>query len=216
MTVSYYDDNDYNVARATNSTVGASTRIEENADLTWGDYRPEFSSAITSNDYFTSRFTGRLQAPCAGLYEFEVFGDDGGRLWLDDLRVIHLWSSGTQDGALYLTAGMHDLKIDHREDKGSANVNVRWKSACMNSTAFTPIPNANLYPTGDSGTAGYVLAGGDNGNDSSYFVWQTPVKAGLPSVDVTGMGPGRWGLGATVMMVPSFAPRRVEAGVHRR
>lgn len=207
LTVSYYDTDNFNATQGTNGAAHASTRIEANADLTWGGYRPEFSTAITSSETFTSRFTGQLEAPCTGLYEFEVFGDDGGRLWLDDQRVVHLWtSSGTQQGAIWLTTGRHDLKLDHREDTGSANLNVRWKAACMNVTAFTPIPSANLYPTGDAGTAGYVLAGGDNGNDTSYFVWQTPTTAGTPSADVTGDSAGRWGLGASVMMVPSFAP----------
>lgn len=206
LTVSYYDTDNFNATQPTNSTTFASTRIEENADLTWGNHRPEFSSAITSSNSFTSRFTGRLQVPCAGMYEFEVFGDDGGRLWLDDLRVVHLWSYGTQQGATWLEAGMHDLKLDQREDNGGANINLRWKAACMNVNTFTAIPNANLYPTGDAGTAGYVLAGGDNGNDRSYFVWQTPAAAGQASTDVTADSAGRWGLGASVMMVPSFAP----------
>jgi PA14 domain len=206
LTASYYDNADFNASQGTGSSVQATTRIEETADLAWGNHRPEFSSALTSSDYFTSRFTGRLEAPCSGLYELEVSGNDGGRLWLDDLRVIGLWSFGTEDSTLWLDQGMHDLKLDHREDGGSASVSLRWKAACMNVTAFTPIPNANLYPTGDNGTAGFVQAGGDNGNDHSYFVWQTPTAAGQPSVDVTADSPGRWGLGSTVMMVPSFAP----------
>jgi hypothetical protein len=206
LSVTYYDTGDFNATLATNSSARAASRIEPNADLTWGNHRPEYSSAITSSDDFSSRFTGRLEAPCAGLYEFEVFGDDGGRLWLDGLRVVHLWSYGTQEGAVYLSAGMHDLKLDHREDGGGANLNLRWKAGCMNVNAYTPIPTANLYPTGDAGTAGYVQSGGDNGNDKSYFVWQTPTAAGSPSVDVTATSPGRWGLGSSVMMVPSFAP----------
>jgi hypothetical protein len=206
LSVSYYDTADFNASLGSNAAVAASSRIEANADLTWDVYRPEFSSALTSSDTFSSRFTGRLDAPCSGLYEFEVFGDDGGRLWLDDLRVVHLWSYGTQRGALWLDAGLHDLKLEHRDDTGSANVNLRWRAACMNVTDFTPIPTANLYPTGDRGTGGYVLAGGDNGNDRGYFVWQTPTSAGSPSVDVTNDSAGRWGLGASVMMVPSFAP----------
>lgn len=206
LLVTYYDNDDFNLGQGTNAKVGASTRIEENADLDWGNYRPEFSSAITGNDSFTSRFTGRLQAPCAGLYEFEVFGNDGGRLWLDDQRIVHLWSYGTQRGAIWLAAGLHDLKLEHREGAGNATVQLRWQAGCMGVNAFTPIPNANLYPTGDAGTGGYVLAGGDNGNDSSYFVWQTPTVAGADSVDVTASSPGRWGLGSTVMLLPSFAP----------
>jgi hypothetical protein len=101
---------------------------------------------------------------------------------------------------------MHDLKLDHHEGWGGSFIHLRWRAACMNETEFKPVPTANLYPTGDRGTAGYVMAGGDNGNDKGYFVWETPAAAGNASVDVTAQSPGRWGLGASVMMVPSFSP----------
>lgn len=206
LTVSYYDNNNFNAGLGTNSNALAMTVIEPDANIDWGDQRPELSDALTDNENWTGRFTGRIDIPCTGLFEFEVNGDDGGRLWIDDERVIHLWNFGTQDGAIWLTQGQHDFKLDYRENGGSARVSARWRAKCMNVTAFTPIPNANFYPAGDAGVGGYVLAGGDNGNDSSYFVWQTPTAAGNPSVDVTAQGDGRWGLGASVMMVPSFAP----------
>ena len=108
--------------------------------------------------------------------------------------------------ALWLDQGLHDIKFDHREDYGGAQISLRWRAECMPQTTFSPIPSANFYPAGDAGTAGYVRSGGDNGNDRGYYVWQTPSAAGNPSVDVTSQGAGRWGLGTTVMMVPSFAP----------
>lgn len=206
LSASYYDNADFNAALPTGSSAHASSRIEENADLDWDDYRPEFSSAITGNDQFSSRLTGRLEVPCAGVYELEVAGADGGRLWLDGVRVVHLWQTGTQRGATWLEAGSHDLKLDHRADAGSAHLSLRWRAQCMGVTSFTPVPSGNLYPSGDVGDAGYVPAGGDNGNDSSYFVWQTPSTPGAPSLDVTDDSAGRWGLGASVMMVPSFSP----------
>jgi hypothetical protein len=206
LTASYYDTDDFNRTLPTGAPTRATTRIEQNADLDWDDYRPEFSSALTSSDDFTSRLTGQLEVSCSGMYEFEVAGSDGGRLWLDGVRVVHLWTKGMQRGAQWLDQGRHDLKLDHRAGTGSANLNLRWKSECMGITSFTPIPNANLYPTGDQGQGGYVLAGGDNGNDQSYFVWETPTTPGSPAIDVTDQSAGRWGLGATVMMVPSFAP----------
>jgi hypothetical protein len=206
LTVTYYDRDDYNATLETGAKVYATTRIEPNADLRWIDYRPEFSSALTESDTFASRFTGRVEAPCTGVYELEVNGDDGGRLWLDDQRVVNLRADGTQQGAIWLDAGLHDLKLDHRQGSGGSFISLRWRAACMNTTSFTAIPNANLYPTGDRGTAGFTMAGGDNGNDTGYFVWKTPAAAGNASADVTGESPGRWGLGSSVMMVPSFAP----------
>jgi hypothetical protein len=207
LTATYYDNEDFNRTLATNATVSASTRIEAAADLQWGNLRPENSSAITANDTFATRLTGRLEAPCSGVYEFESYGDDGGRVWIDDLRVVHLWSANTREGGIWLDAGMHDIKIDHKEGTGSAYVRLRWKPTCQaGATTFVDIPSANLYPSGDTDTAGFVRDGGDNTNERGYFVWETPTMAGSPSVDVTATSPGRWGLGASTMMVPSFSP----------
>jgi hypothetical protein len=206
LTATYYDTNNFNATLAQNSSTLAMSRIEPSAELTWTAGRPENSSALTSNDEFSGRLTGRLEAPCAGLYEFEVNADDGGRLWIDGERIIHLWGNGTRQGAKWLSAGMHDFKLDVREDTGDAKVSVRWMMACNNTTAFTPIPNDKLYPSGDAGTAGFVLNGGDNPTDRAYFVWQTPTAAGEPATNVSTSAPGRWGLGSATMMVPSFSP----------
>jgi hypothetical protein len=201
LSVTYYDTNDFNATIAENATTRALNRIESNAELDWGDSRPEHSSALTDDEQFTARFTGQIEAPCTGLYEFEVNGDDGGRLWLDGERIIHLWANGSRRGAKYLTAGKHEIKIDYREDTGAAKLSLRWK-ACTFASAFTPVPSVNLFPTGDAGTAGFVLNGGDNQTDQGYFAWET----GAPPVDVTDSYPGRWGLGSATMMVPSFSP----------
>lgn len=206
LTATYYDTNNFNATLGQNSPTLAMTRIEASAELTWTAGRPENSSALTSNDEFSARLTGRVDAPCSGLYEFEVNADDGGRLWIDGERIIHLWGNGTRQGAKWLSAGMHDFKLDVREDTGDAKVSVRWKMACGDVTTFTAIPSANLYPSGDSGTAGFVLNGGDNQTDRAYFVWQTPSAAGAPATNVSTSYPGRWGLGSATMMVPSFSP----------
>lgn len=207
LTVTYYDTPSFNAALATNSAALAMTRIEPNADLYWGGNRPESSSNLTDSDDFTARFTGQVDVPCEGVFEFQIYGDDGGRLWIDDERVVDLLGFGTRDGARYLTAGKHDFKLDYREDGGSARVSTRWRAKCMDpANAWAVIPGANFSPGGDLGAGGFVLAGGDNGNETGYNIWQTPTMAGSPSTDVTPSSFGRWGLGSTVMMVPSFSP----------
>jgi hypothetical protein len=207
LTATYYDHPDFNFNVALGAAAGAFSRIEPDANLSWGDFAPGFNAQLTDVNDFSSRLTGQLEPPCAGVYEFEVSGDDGGRLWLNDERIVHLWTNGTQQGAAWLEAGTrYDLKLDHYEGSGAAQLILRWKPICDGATTFTPIPNQYLFPDGDAGTAGYVRAGGDNGNDGGYFVWETPAAAGANALDVTAASPGRWGLGATVMMVPSFSP----------
>jgi hypothetical protein len=207
LTVTYYDTDNFNATLAAGARTYASTRIEPNATLAWDNYRPEFSSNITSNDYFSARFTGLLSTTCAGMYEFQADVDDGGRLWIDGVRIVNQWAYGKSTGALWLDIGMHDIKLDHREGDQGAYMKLSWFPHCdTTATALKPIPTANLFPDGDAGTGGYVLEGGENGNDSGYFVWKTPTMAGQASTDVTADTLARWGLDTTVMMVPSFAP----------
>jgi len=206
VTAAYYDNSDFNVGIGNNQPTLATTRFEDGLDFDWTVNLPASSSAITDGDEWAARFTGRLEAPCSGVFEFEMSADDGARLWIDGERVVDLTDYGTEDGAIWLDAGMHDLKLDYREDFGNAFVSTHWRAACMNTTNFAPIPTQNLYPDGDAGTAGYVLSGGDNGNDTGYFIWRTPTAPNVAPVDVTGTSPGRWGLAQTVMMVPSFSP----------
>jgi hypothetical protein len=207
LTATYYDNADFNATLGANSAALATTRIETTAALNWDTGRPEVGgSSLTDDNNFSGRLLGQVQAPCEGMYEFEVAGDDGARLWIDGERIVHRWEAGTGLGAKYLTQAKHDMKVDFREDTTTASFAVRWKMACNNTNAFTAIPTASLFPTGDAGTAGFVLNGGDNQTDKPYFIWQTPTAANMPSVEVQGNYPGRWGLGSATMMVPSFSP----------
>jgi hypothetical protein len=51
-----------------------------------------------------------------------------------------------------------------------------------------------------------VRSGGDNTGAEGYWVWDLPPASGAQPVDITADTKGRWGLGNTTMMVPSFSP----------
>jgi hypothetical protein len=178
-----------------------------NIDWDFGTNRLNYGASITDSDNWSARFTGRLVPACKGVHEFQVYADDSARLWLNGQRVLRVTSFGTATGALWLDdAKTYDFKLDWHEATGGAGVVVSWKPTCKGATAFSVIPATSYLPTGDTTVAGYVRNGGDNGNGSSYWAWQTPDTVGAPPVDVTSSSPGNWGLGNTVMMVPSFAP----------
>ena len=208
LTVSYYGDQVDGLTLTQNPTVQkAFTRYDANIADSWGSGRTEFSQ-LTSSDSFSARWTGLITAPCTGMYEFQTLGnvDDGGRLYIDQLRVANTWAIGAFYGAVYLTAGDHDFKFGYFESSNNATVVLQWKPNCQSGATMTTIPQSAFKPTGDSNRAGGVRDGGDNGNGSYYAVWQTPQTATDSPVDVTATSAGNWGLGSAAMMVPAFAP----------
>ncbi|MEI9953125.1 MAG: PA14 domain-containing protein [Pseudomonadota bacterium] len=207
LTATYYSDQVFNGNLAQNPTVqGSFTRYDPNIYANYGNGRTEFSQ-LTGNDNLSTRWTGLLNAPCSGVYEFQTYGnvDDGGRLWLDQIRIASTWSYAAFYGSTYLEAGDHDFKFAWYEGGGGAQVLLQWKVNC-NSADWAAIPQTAFKPTGDVNRSGMMRDGGDNGNNTSYSVWQTPQASGVAPLDVTAATSGAWGLGKTAMMVPSFSP----------
>ena len=207
LTVSYYSDQVANGNLGLNPLLqGSFTRYDANIDDNFGNGRTEFSQ-LPSSDNMSARWTGRLTAPCSGVYEFQTSANvnDGGRMWLDQNRIASTWATGAFYGTTYLDAGDHDFKFAWYDATGTAAVQLQWKVNC-NSAAWVAIPQSAFKPTGDTNRSGMMRDGGDNGNNSSYSVWETPQTSGAVPIDRTAATPGVWGLGKTAMMVPTFAP----------
>ncbi|HYP74981.1 MAG TPA: PA14 domain-containing protein [Polyangiaceae bacterium] len=212
LSATYYDVDAFNLGLTANqNNPRAFQRVDPNIDFDWLGGRPNYS-VLSDDDGFSARWTGRINMPCAGVYEFQSNGDvnDGGRLWIDDTRVMSRWNKGALSGAGWFEAGSHDFKFDWYELSDTASARLQWKTPCNASTAFVTIPANAFTPNSASApytrTTGYVIDGGDNGNDTSYWVWQLPTSAAPTPVDVTDKTAGNWGLAGTTMMVPSFSP----------
>lgn len=207
LTATYYGDISAGSTLTVNPTLqNAFTRTDPTIYNSWGNNRTEYSQ-LSNSDRFSARWTGRITTPCTGMYEFRTNGnvDDGGRMWIDQLRVAGIWATGAFYGSVYLTAGDHDFKFGYWENNNAATVLLQWKVNCQNAD-WAAIPQASFKPTGDVNRSGIVRDGGDNANNSYYTVWQTPQASGDLPVDVSAQSPGIWGLGSTAMMVPSFSP----------
>ncbi len=207
LTATYYGDTSFGRTQGLNPPLqNAFTRTDPTIYANYGNGRTEYSQ-LQSSDYWSTRWTGLLTVPCAGMYEFRTQAnvDDGGRLWLDQTRIANTWAYGPFYGATYLAAGDHSFKFDWYDNTGGASVLLQWKVNC-NGSDWTSIPQANFKPTGDTNISGTMTDGGDNGNNTSYTVWQTPQTAGVDPIDVSSNSVANWGLGSTVMMVPTFSP----------
>lgn len=210
LSVTFYDSADFGGSSLTNNgtTPRAAQTYVPYIDFDWGADRFSYGRALTDSETWSARFTGRLLAACTGVHEFEIMADDSANVWIGGERLAQVSTFGTRYSARYLTGGsLYDFKLDFSELGGTGGIRVRWKPACnAAATSYTAIPAANFRPTGDTTLNGYLRQGGDNGNGYSYIAWQTPDNVGSPPVDVTSQSPGNWGLGQSVMMVPTFSP----------
>lgn len=117
------------------------TRDDLNINFDWGDGSP---AAGIPNDRFSARWTRTLNFN-PGTYRFDVFSDDGVRLWVNNVLVIDQWSNQS-DGrfsANVAMSGTTNLRVEYFENAGRAAVSVSWSPPGGN-----PLPNPGVPVSG--------------------------------------------------------------------
>lgn len=128
------------------------TRVDPVIDFNWGPT----NSPNLSNGLYTVRWTGQVQPQYSENYVFDVYSDDGCRLWVNDQLLINNWKAQSVTHAtnsIALQAGTrYDIRLDYYQAGGSAQVHLYWYSP---SQPEQVIPNSCLYPTNSyvSGTS---------------------------------------------------------------
>lgn len=100
-----------------------------------------------SNNYFSVRWSGKVEAPVTGAYKLATYSNEAIRVWLDGSLVIDNWATHwtakDTSAALNLTGGQqYDLKLELRESTGSAVAKLLWSYPGQTETV---IPQARLY-----------------------------------------------------------------------
>jgi beta-N-acetylglucosaminidase/single-stranded DNA-binding protein len=86
-------------------------------------------------DHFSARFTKKLSLD-EGIYQFNVKGDDGVRVKVDNQTVIDSWKDSVGDlktGKIALDKGIHTITVEYYENTGLANLDFNY-------TAFAKMP----------------------------------------------------------------------------
>ena len=120
--------------------------------LTRGDLTVNFTwtgspAAGVSADNFSTRWTGRVEAPVSGTYRFTTVSDDGIRLWVNGVQVINNWtdhaSTTNTSAAISLTAGVrYTITLEFYEKAGSAVAKLQWTYPGQ---AIQVIPQSRLF-----------------------------------------------------------------------
>ncbi|MFN0110394.1 MAG: Ig-like domain-containing protein, partial [Blastocatellia bacterium] len=109
-------------------------------NLSFGEASPSATCGVPA-DNFSARYTREVNFS-GGVYRFELFGDDGIRLYVDGQLKIDKWfPQGETKYQIDLTlgAGTHTLRVEHYESTGAAAARLFWN-------ALNRFPTVNAIP----------------------------------------------------------------------
>lgn len=146
----------------------------------WGQGSP---APNIPSDRFSARWTRTVNLN-AGRYRFNVFTDDGVRLWVNGQLLIDQWHDAQGRGysaEVDLPGGTTSLQMDYFENIGDAQANLSW-SQISGSVTQPPVPGSWL---------GQYYNGTNPGSGSPLLVRDDP------AINFN------WGLGSPAANIPS-------------
>lgn len=152
------------------SLSGSPLMVRDDGDgslnLAFGENSPNLLCGIPV-DNFSARYSREVTFQ-AGVYRFQLFGDDGIRLYVDGQLRIDKWfnqSEAKYEVDLTLTAGNHLLRVEHFDSGGSAVARLFWNALNYHPT-INAIPNQTVR-RGQS--VDVVVTANDADNDPVTF-----------------------------------------------
>ncbi|WP_409295804.1 PA14 domain-containing protein [Peribacillus sp. SCS-26] len=129
-------------------------RTVKSLNYSWGSGRP---AAGIPSDNFTAKYQKIIKPATAGKYLISGTADDGIRIYVDGVKQVDLWKTGTNNTfnkEVYLTAVPHTIKVEYFEKGYYAKLKVNvdrietapavtadsWVETYYPSTAFTGLP----------------------------------------------------------------------------
>lgn len=93
------------------------------------------------SEHFAVQFSGTLEAPVEGEYQFALASDDGSQLFVDGKALItsdgiHP-SSAVASGKVKLTAGPHAVRLDYFEAAGQEEIYLGWSGPNFSETPLS-------------------------------------------------------------------------------
>jgi hypothetical protein len=127
---------------------GAPIVVRTDATLDF-DWQLEAPASGVPQDSFSVRWRGRWPFE-EGDYRFNVYSDDGARLWVNGIQVINRWqdqSATLAYGDLRLQAGEYDVQVDYYDALGNARIHVWWERVPMATPSPTSQPTNTALPS---------------------------------------------------------------------
>jgi RHS repeat-associated protein len=101
-------------------------------------------------DDYSVRWSGYLNVPTQGSYQFQTTADDGARLMVDGNPVIDDWvnhaATSVNSPALSLTAGLHAITLEYFNNVNRGDITLSWHQPNDCSGCFSVIAGQYLEP----------------------------------------------------------------------
>ncbi len=109
------------------------TRLDEAVNFHWTLYGPD---SILNKDDYSVRWTGKLTAPETGNFKIGLDGNDGFRMYLDNVLVIDRWKKETYRTQLvdfvFEKNKQYDIRVEFYEPVGNAHIKLVWNIGVVN------------------------------------------------------------------------------------
>jgi beta-glucosidase len=109
------------------------TRIDQQLDFNWTLYSPD---AKLSNDQYSVRWTGKLLSPGSGSFKIGLDGNDGYRLFINNMLLIDNWRKQSYHTQLvdfvFEKDKQYDIRIEFYEPAGNAHIHLVWNAGITN------------------------------------------------------------------------------------
>lgn len=111
-------------------------RIDGAIQFQWTLFSPE--PGKINYDFFSARWTGKIQSPSTGKFKIGIDGNDGYRLYINNRLLIDNWkkqSYSTKLGEFYFEKDKeYDIRIEYYEPAGNAWLRLIWNVGVADSS----------------------------------------------------------------------------------
>jgi len=106
----------------------AFTRTDRQIRFQWTLFGPDPEKI--PNEFFSARWTGQLKSPGTGTYKIGIDGNDGYRLYINNVLILDNWIKRTRQTLTtnfsFETGKMYDIRIEYYEPTGNAWFSLVW------------------------------------------------------------------------------------------
>jgi beta-glucosidase len=139
----------------------AVTRTDAQVDFNWTLYPPDSS---LSADNYSVRWTGQLQSPGTGSFKIGLDGNDGYRLYINNVLLIDNWRKQTYSTRLvdydFKKDSLYALRVEFYEPSGNAHIRLIWNMGVINDDA---LKIKNAVESAQQSDATIIVAGIEEG-----------------------------------------------------
>lgn len=109
------------------------TRTDKQLDFNWTLYSPD---PLLEADHYSVRWTGELKAPETGKFKIGLDGNDGYRLYINNVLLIDNWKKQTYSTHLvdysFEKDRSYDIRVEFYEALGNAHIRLVWNIGVKN------------------------------------------------------------------------------------